>query len=45
MGEFVRLPKYDERHMVDGKEVYVFALISKNIECIEKYVNEIKSYL
>ncbi len=42
LGEFVRLPKYDVR-VIDGEnESYVFALISKNIASIEKYVDEIK---
>ncbi len=45
MGEFVRLPEYDERKMVNGYEVYVFALISKNVEAIEGTVREIKSLL
>jgi len=45
MGEFVRLPKYDEKHVSDGKDVYVFALISKNIDKIEGYVSEIKNLL
>ena len=44
MGEFICLPKYDRGLFVsDGKEGYMFALISKIIDLIEQYVNEIKT--
>ncbi len=43
MGEFVRLPKYDRGYFVnEGKEGYMFALISKNIDSIERFIDEIK---
>lgn len=44
MGEFIRLPRYDRGYFVsEGKEGYMFALISKNIDSIEDYIDGIKN--
>jgi hypothetical protein len=46
MGEFVRLPKYDEKIVdKDGKEIFIFSLISKNIDLVMPYINEIKNMM
>lgn len=40
MGEFIRIPKYDEWVELDGKYVKKFGLISKNIEAVEPIIKE-----
>lgn len=45
MGEFIRLSKYDEDYVLNGYQVYVFALISKNINAIQDTVSDIKLML
>lgn len=40
MGEFARVPKYDEWIELDGKRVIVFGLMSKNIKETEAIIKE-----
>jgi len=43
LGEFIRLPKYDETINIDGKDIYLFGLVSKNIELTEMIIRKIMS--
>jgi len=40
MGEFVRVPQYDEWVELDGKKIISFGLISKNINETERIITE-----
>jgi len=43
LGEFIRLPKYDETIIINDKDVYLFGLVSKNIELTETIIHKIMS--